>query len=81
MGVILDAEDSTVSLLEIRDFRPIEVRSFPVEVGQAYALRVFVDGPFVEVYVDDVLTINAVRYALPTGGFGVVRRTRGRTLQ
>jgi beta-fructofuranosidase len=78
-AIILDVEESTVTLCQLRDFRPIETRSVALRVGRPYHVRIFVDGPFVEAYLDDVLVINAVRYALPAGRFALfVERAEAR---
>lgn len=71
-AVLLDYEQQLLILTRLREFDVLQARSVSLAYGQRYEVRVVVKGEFYELYLDDVLLINCVRYALPDGHFGLV---------
>jgi len=71
-AVLLDYEKQMFFLTRIREFDVLQARSVAIRYSQTYQLRVVVKGEFYEIYLDDVLMINCVRYALPEGTFGLM---------
>jgi beta-fructofuranosidase len=71
-AVLLDFQQQVVVLTRLREFDDLEARSFPLEYDRNYILRLVCKGTFYEVYVDEVLLINCVRYSRPDGELGLI---------
>lgn len=56
---ILDAQEQSVSAAHLPNFNRQHRRCFPVQHGQTYHVRVIVRPPRCEVFVDDVLVLQA----------------------
>lgn len=71
-AVLLDYEQQMIFLTQLREFGVLQARTARLAHGETYRIRVVAKGEFYEIYLDDVLMINCVRYALPEGHFGLV---------
>jgi hypothetical protein len=73
----LDAAEQTAFAATLPSFTENHKRRFPVRVGQAYRLRICVRFPRVEMYVDDLLALQAAvgarEFTKPTLGLFVDR--------
>ena len=71
-AVLLDYEQQMLFLTMMWQYDVLQARSVTLEYGRPYRIRVVAKGEFYEVYLDEVLMLNFVRYALPEGRFGLM---------
>jgi beta-fructofuranosidase len=71
-AVLLDYERQMIFFTKLWEFDTLQARSVKLEYGKPYGIRIVAKGKFYEVYLDDVLMFNFVRYALPEGHFGLM---------
>lgn len=69
--VLLDEEAGEIMLTRTRQFPVVEVRKWPVIRGKSYRLKVLVVDGVTEVYVDNVLALQAFLPGLKTGRLGL----------
>ena len=71
LAVLLDLDAQRVTACDLPEFQPIESRAMHLTPRRPYALRIVAKGEFFEVYVDNVLVLNFVRYRPADGRFGL----------
>jgi len=71
-AVMLDYEQQMLFFTQLWEYDVLQARQVTLEIGKPYHIRVVAKGEFYEVYLDDVLMLNFVRYALPEGRFGLI---------
>jgi hypothetical protein len=70
--VLLDVGAQELVLTRVHQLDKLQARRVELAAQTRYCLRVVVKWPFYEIYLDDVLLINCVRYDLPSGRFGLI---------
>lgn len=70
-AVLLDVAAGEVLFTRLRQFDSIQARWVDLELNTTYRLRVVASGPFYEVYLDEILLINCVRYGMRSGATGL----------
>ena len=71
-AVLLDIDAQELVLTRIHQLDKLQARRVGLKADQPYSLRVVVKWPFYEIYLDDLLLINCVRYEWPSGRFGLI---------
>ncbi len=71
-AVLLDIDAQEILLTRIHQLDKLQVRRVDLALSTRYNVRVVTKWPFYEVYVDEMLLINCVRYDLPSGRFGLI---------
>ncbi|HEY1618293.1 MAG TPA: hypothetical protein VGG25_11770 [Streptosporangiaceae bacterium] len=71
-AVLLDVGAQELVLTRIHQLDKLQARRVELAARTRYCLRVVAKWPFYEIYLDDVLLINCVRYDLPSGRFGLI---------
>ena len=72
LAVLLEIDSQRITAYDLPDFHPIESRAMHFVHARPYGLRVVAKGEFYEVYVDDVMVLNFVRYRPIDGRFGLL---------
>ena len=67
LAVLLDGCQRQLVLTRVREFPSIEARTFPVERGRTYHLKIMCTGDVVNVYVDGELWIQCCEPCAPEG--------------
>ncbi len=71
LAVYLDFEEHCVMLTHLWRLQPLDARRVNLKRDRTYRLRLIAKGDFFEVYLDDVLVLNFVRYQPPKGRLGL----------
>ena len=71
LAVLLDFEEQCVMFTELSWMFRLDARCVRLERGRPHRLRVIAKAEFFEVYLDDALVLNFVRYQPPKGRFGL----------
>ena len=71
-AAILDFEAQEILYTELPEFQHIEARGAKLERGETYVIRIMASGEFIEVYLDEVLLLQVLRYRLGGGQIGLL---------
>ncbi len=71
LGVLLDFKEQCVMFTHLPWMFRLDARRVHLVHSRPYRLRVIAKGEFFEVYLDDALVLNFVRYQPPKGRFGL----------
>ena len=71
LAVFLDFEEQSVMFTHLWRLQRLDARRVRLVHGRPYRLRMIAKGEFFEVYLDDVLVLNFVRYEPPKGRLGL----------
>ena len=71
-AAILDFDAQEILYTELPEFGHIESRGVKLERGETYLLRILASGEFIEVYLDEVLLLQVLRYRLGCGQIGLL---------
>ncbi len=71
LAVLLDFQEQSIIFTELTWMYRLDARRVRLERGRPYRLRVIAKGEFFEVYLDDALVLNFVRYQPLKGRFGL----------
>ncbi len=71
LAVYLDFDQQCVTFTDLPMLDRLEARRLPVRFGRDYHIRIITKSEFCEVYVDDVLLLNFVRYQPQSGRLGL----------
>lgn len=69
---MLDAEKQQAQLLRLPNLAVVDSRSFALEHNRAYQLMVVSKEQYLEMYVDEVLVLQCVHYAVRGGHFALI---------
>jgi beta-fructofuranosidase len=70
LAVFLDNQEQALVFTHLTQLQRLDCRRIHVEHGHPYRMRVVAKEEFFEVYLDDQLILNFVRYEPPRGRFG-----------
>ena len=71
LAVLLDYEEQCVKFAGLKNLETLDARARRLERRRKYSLRIMAKAEFFEVYLDDVLLLNLVRYQPEKGTFGL----------
>ena len=71
LAVLLDFQEQCVMFTSLPWLFRLDARRISLVHGRPYRLRVIAKGEFFEVYLDDALVLNFVRYQPPKGRLGL----------
>jgi hypothetical protein len=79
LAVLLDYEEQCLKFTALKNLETLDARARRLERQRKYSLRIVAKAEFFEVYLDDVLLLNLVRYQPEKGAFGLfLEKGKGR---